>query len=69
MGTIASTGVGSGLDVQGIVDKLVAAEGQPKTVRLNGQEAKVQAKLSAIGTLGSALAFFREAVAVLKLIE
>src|SRR5882672_8897989 len=69
MGSIASTGIGSGLDVQGIVDKLVAAEGQPKTVRLNGEEAKVQAKLSALGTLRSALAGFRDAVGVLKDVE
>jgi flagellar hook-associated protein 2 len=69
MGSIASTGVGSGLDVQGIVDKLVAAEGQPKTVRLNSEEAKVQAKLSALGTLRSALASFRDTVGVLKDLE
>jgi flagellar hook-associated protein 2 len=69
MGSIVSSGVGSGLDVQGIVAKLVAAEGQPKTVRLNSEEAKVQAKLSALGTLRSALASFRDTVSVLKDLE
>lgn len=66
MGSIASTGVGSGLDIAGIVQKLVEAEGTPKATRLNSAEAKVQAKLSALGSLRSALAGFRSALAVLK---
>jgi flagellar hook-associated protein 2 len=69
MGTIASAGAGSGLDVQGIVQKLVEAEGTPKIVRLNTEEAAAQAKLSALGTLRSALASFRSVVGVLKDIE
>jgi flagellar hook-associated protein 2 len=66
MGTIASSGIGSGLDVAALVDKLVQAEGQPKTLRLNTEEAKVQAKLSALGSLRSALAAFRDNLATLK---
>jgi flagellar hook-associated protein 2 len=69
MGTIASSGVGSGLDVAGLVQKLIQAEGQPKTLRLNTDEAKVQAKLSALGSLQSALASFRDTVGVLKNID
>ncbi len=66
MGSIVSSGVGSGLDVAGLVQKLVQAEGAPKTLRLNAEEAKVQAKLSALGTLRSALATFRDTVTTLK---
>jgi flagellar hook-associated protein 2 len=66
MGSIISSGVGSGLDIAGIVQKLVAAEGGPKTLRLDTEEAKAQAKLSALGSLRSALATFSDTVAVLK---
>jgi flagellar hook-associated protein 2 len=48
------------------VQQLVQAEGGPKTLRLNAEEAKVQAKLSALGTLRSALASFRGTVTTLK---
>ena len=66
MGTIVSSGIGSGLDVQGLVQKLVAAEGQPQSVRLDTQEAKIQSKLSALGSVRSALASFQSAVNALK---
>jgi len=66
MGSIVSSGVGSGLDVASLVQQLVQAEGGPKTFRLNAEEAKVQAKLSALGTLRSALASFRDTVKTLK---
>jgi flagellar hook-associated protein 2 len=66
MGSIISSGVGSGLDVNGLVQKLVEAEGAPKTLQLNQAEAKVQAKLSALGSLRSALASFRDTLTVLK---
>jgi flagellar hook-associated protein 2 len=65
-GTITSNGVGSGLDVQGIVQKLVAAEGAPKSARLDSAEADAQAKLSALGSLRSALSTFQDAVTKLK---
>jgi flagellar hook-associated protein 2 len=66
MGSIVSSGVGSGLDIAGLVQQLVQAEGGPKTLRLDAEEAKVQGKLSALGTLRSALATFRGTVATLK---
>jgi flagellar hook-associated protein 2 len=66
MGTIVTSGVGSGLDVAGLVTKLVTAEGQAPTTRLNQQEADVQGKLSAIGSLRSALSTFNDAVSALK---
>ena len=55
MGTVISSGIGSGLDIQGLVAQLVAAEGQPETIRLDTQEARLQSKLSAVGSLKSTL--------------
>jgi flagellar hook-associated protein 2 len=69
MGTIVTSGVGSGLDVAGLVSKLVQAEGAPKSARLDQQEAKVQGKLSALGTLRAALAKFQDTVTTLKSID
>jgi flagellar hook-associated protein 2 len=69
MGSVVSTGIGSGLDVSGLVQKLVEAEGAPKSARLDTAEAKAQARLSALGSLRSALASFRDTVAKLKNIE
>jgi flagellar hook-associated protein 2 len=66
MGSIISSGVGSGLDIAGLVTKLVEAEGAPLSARLNAQEAKAQGKLSALGSLRSALASFRDALKTLK---
>jgi flagellar hook-associated protein 2 len=66
LGTISSSGVGSGLDVAGLVSKLVQAEGAPKTAELATKEADAQGKLSALGTLRAALADFQSKVAALK---
>jgi flagellar hook-associated protein 2 len=65
-GTITSNGVGSGLDVQGIVQKLVAAEGAAPSARLDTAEADAQAKLSALGSLRSALSSFQDALTKVK---
>jgi flagellar hook-associated protein 2 len=65
-GTLSSTGVGSGLDVQGLVQKLVSAEGAAPTARLNTAEADAQAKLSALGTLRGAVSSLQDALTKLK---
>ncbi len=59
MASITSSGLGSGLDINGLVSQLVAAERAPTTQRLAVKEAKLQAKLSAYGTLKSSLASFQ----------
>jgi flagellar hook-associated protein 2 len=69
MGSVITSGIGSGLDIAGLVSQLVAAEGQATTVRLDVREAKAQSKLSAIGTLRSALDELRSALADLSAIE
>lgn len=59
--TISSTGVGSGLDVNGIVSKLMTAEAVPQD-SLKTQEAAVKTQLSAYGQLNSALSALQTAV-------
>ena len=69
MASIVSTGIGSGLDIAGIVQSLVAAEGQPVETRIGQQEVRAQAKLSAFGSLKSALADLRDKLATMKSAE
>ena len=69
MGTIFSSGVGSGLDVAGLVNQLVAAEGGPASNRLDREEATLQSELSAFGSLRSSLDELRTALDSLKDLE
>jgi flagellar hook-associated protein 2 len=62
MATLTASGLGSGLDVRGLVSQLVSAERTPVSNRLDLQEAQVQAKISGFGGLRSALAQFEGAV-------
>src|SRR6185295_10431251 len=64
MATISSPGIGSGLDINDIVTKLMTAERAPLT-RLDTKEAPLQAQLSAYGSLKSALSALRDAVGAL----
>ena len=66
MASIVSTGIGSGLDIAGIVSSLVAAEAEPVELRIGQNEAKAQSKLSAFGSLKSALSDFRDKLDVMK---
>lgn len=54
MATISSLGVGSGLELNSILQKLMTVEQQP-LLTLARKEASVQAKISALGSLKSAL--------------
>ena len=65
MPTITSAGIGSNLDVEGLVTQLMAIERQPLT-KLATKEASYQAKLSAFGTLKSALSGFQTAARALS---
>ena len=69
MASIVSSGIGSGLDIAGIVQSLVAAEGQPVESRLGQQEFKAQAKLSAFGSLKSALASMRDNLEIMQSLD
>src|SRR5258705_13601564 len=66
MGSIVSSGIGSGLDIDGLVKQLIAAEGAPTTTRLGAQEAKLQAKLSAFGSQRGAIDSLAQSLAPLK---
>ncbi len=60
-GTISSAGIGSGIDVNGIISKLMAIEQQPLN-NLKTKEASYQAKLTAFGTLKGAFSSVQTAV-------
>lgn len=66
MASIQSPGIGSGLDVNGIVESLVAAESGPATARMDQKEADLQVQLSALGTMKSGLSEFRSTFSNLK---
>ena len=66
MATIQSLGVGSGLDVDRLVQQLVAAERQPVESRLARSEARVQSQLSSFGTVSGALSALNDSVAALQ---
>ncbi len=63
-GTITSTGLGSGLDINGLVSQLMTAESQPLT-QLNAKEASYQATLSGYGQVKSALSTYQTAMSSL----
>lgn len=66
MATITSSGSGSGLDIAGIVDQLVAAERAPVANRLTVKESKANELLSALGKFKSSLATFQSSLKALK---
>ena len=69
MASIVSTGIGSGLDIAGIVQQLVAAEGQPVESRLGQQEVRAQSKLSAFGSLKAALSDVRDKLEIMRSLD
>lgn len=60
--SIIASGIGSGLDIDGIVRQLLAAEARPQQQRLDRRESTLQAKLSAFGTFRSAIEQLRSAL-------
>jgi len=65
-GTISSLGSGSGLDLSGLLTKLVDAEKAPQQAIIDQKTATTNASISALGTLQSKLAAFQSALANLK---
>jgi flagellar hook-associated protein 2 len=61
MATISSTGLGSGIDIDGIVSKLMAAERAPLQA-MQTRQAKIEARISAYGSIKSAVSTFRDAM-------
>ena len=66
MASITSAGIGSGIDINGLVTQLVTAERQPVAARFNQREAALQTRISALGSFKSALSQFQSALSGLK---
>ncbi|MEH6910735.1 MAG: flagellar filament capping protein FliD [Oceanicoccus sp.] len=56
---ITSIGVGSGIDLEGLVTDLIAAEREPQEIRLNLKETLATASISALGNLKSTVSAFQ----------
>jgi flagellar hook-associated protein 2 len=63
-GSVSSAGVGSGLDVESIVSKLMEVEKAPLT-QLQTKQTGIQTKVSAFASLKSAISTFRDAARAL----
>jgi len=60
------TGIGSGIDIDSIVASMVAAERAPKESQLSTLESKTTTRITAIGTLKSAISEFQTALGKLN---
>ena len=63
---LTATGLGSGLDVNGLVSQLVSSERAVSDLQLNRQETKLNSKFSALGSLKSSLGGFKSALSGLN---
>lgn len=59
-------GIGSGLDISGMVNQLVAADRKPADNALNLQQSRAKMQLSTIGTVKSAFDTLKTALATMK---
>jgi flagellar hook-associated protein 2 len=66
MASITSLGIGSGLDLSGLVSGLLAAERRPLENSLNRRESSLSTELSGIGLMRSAIADFRASLSSLS---
>jgi len=66
MATLTSTGVGSGLDVNGLVTQLVAADRAPQDARLTRIDTKLTTEFTALSQLKGSMASFQSALTSLK---
>ena len=64
MATISSIGIGSGLDIESVITKLVAIEREPVT-QLQKEATSLQTRLSTYGKLQSGMAALRDAASAL----
>ena len=66
---ISATGLGSGLDISGLVKQLVDAERAGPDLQLARETAKVNTKLSAMGSIKGAIAGFQNALTGLNVAD
>ncbi|MDD2883485.1 MAG: flagellar filament capping protein FliD [Dechloromonas sp.] len=64
MSTLTSLGIGSGLDVESIITQLMTIERRPLT-QLDTKESSVKSKISAFGSISSALSTLKDAATTL----
>jgi flagellar hook-associated protein 2 len=69
MPVIQSPGLSSGIDINGLVAQLVAAERAPAEQRLSRQQARVDAQVSALGQLRGALSTLQSTLTPLRTVE
>lgn len=62
MTTITSAGIGSGLDLEGIIEAYIDAEAIPSEIRLQNKQDRLETELSGVGQLKLALESFENAV-------
>lgn len=66
---LTSVGLGSGLDINGIVSALVGSERDPKVAEFNSKEGEITSEISALGSLKSALSTFQDSLDFLSKAE
>ncbi len=66
MAITSNLGVGSGIDINGLVDQLVKADGQPAFASIQRRESAVNERISALGRLKGALSDFQTATGKLN---
>ena len=66
MASIVSAGIGSGLDVNGLVSQLVAAERAPTDNRLNSDQSTTKTQISAFGALSGVMSGLQTALDAFK---
>ena len=66
MATVTSLGIGSGVDINGLVKDLIDAEKELPSLRLDTREAELQAQLSSYGLLKGAMSSFSTSVSSLR---
>jgi flagellar hook-associated protein 2 len=66
MAVLSSPGVGSGLDINGLVQKLVSAEKAPQLAQITRAQTSTVTTISALGTLKGALGSFQNALSPLS---
>jgi flagellar hook-associated protein 2 len=68
-GLTSTTGLGSGLDINGLVSQLVAAEKSTKQTQITRSQTSTVTSISALATLKNAMATFNSALEPLKTVE
>jgi flagellar hook-associated protein 2 len=69
MAGLTSQGVGSGLDIAGLVAKLVAAEKAPRQTQITRAQTSTVTTISALANLKGALSSFKDALAPLETVD